>query len=294
MTTLAQDRGWIGQALSHIPNDLLQEADRWAEFNADSLRKHNDPKRLPLPDPWQCLLDMPVIGDLGKKICSAAQSQLVALRQLCRMATGVATSESDWQQRAVKAAAEGDQRQSEHAANKVAAALWRFEAAQAILRGYGGKDPARRAKAQEWQERRRAQLVHRGKRSEAGESKRLPRWKEIQAHLSLETRLAFGWVRLRPDGPPGFMFWRNEALRKVIPVLRRGAQTPLKNLGRDYMKNLRQNLGLIPVNAAACTVWDVTVRSRVEGGWLVTGRERSGKRIFDEPFPATEGPRPSR
>lgn len=282
---LARDKGWIGQALSTIPEWVLKAADKWARQDADYQQGHGDPNRLPLPDPWQFLLDAPAVGDLGKRTCRSAQSQLVALRHLCRMATGVATSETDWQQQALEARASGDKGLSDHAATKVASALWRFEAAQTMPQEFGMDDPTRVACAEAWQSHRRAQHVHRSDWDEAKGVRPLPRWDEIQKKFPIQTRLVFGWVRLRIDGPPGLMFWRNQALTKLVLALG-GKHLSLKNLGQDYIKNLRQNLGLIPVNDAACLIWHVDLSALSEGGWRFRGYERNDALIFDEIFPA--------
>jgi len=49
----ARQKGWIGQALKLVEPWMLEEADRWAEQNADYQSKNKEPNRLPLLDPWQ-------------------------------------------------------------------------------------------------------------------------------------------------------------------------------------------------------------------------------------------------
>jgi hypothetical protein len=267
---------------------MLEEADKWARQKADYGKNHGDPNRLPLPDPWQFLLDEPEVGDLGKKIFRAAQSQLVALRRLLHMATGIATLQTDWQQTALKARASGNKRLSDHAADKVAGALIRLESARSMLREFIGNDSTRTASAKAWQARRRAQLVHRSKwYGPDGQRiiKPLPRWREIDREFPIGTWLVFGWVRTRPDGPPGFMFWRNEALTRLVLTLRGREPRSFRNLGRDYVKKLRQNLGLVPVNDAKCLIWDINLSPLTGKGWRVKGHERNGKMVFAEIFP---------
>ena len=264
---------------------MLREADRRAKQDAAALMEHKDPNRLPLPDPWQFLIDLPDTSLLSKKICRAAQSQFAAFRQICRLATGVATSNTDWQQKALKAAKAGDKRQSDYAAIKAGYALWKFKLARSLVREWSHDNLARKANAKAWQERWRTQRVHRGERGDAEKPKPLPQWSTIQRDFPIETLLVFRWVRVRSDGPPGFMFWRNEALTKLVLALREMPRSRFCEQGRDYIKNLRQNLQLIPVSDAACMIWDVEITSRSEGGWLVKGMERTCNLIFQEGFP---------
>jgi hypothetical protein len=95
----------------------------------------------------------------------------------------------------------------------------------------------------------------------------------------LETLLAFEWLRFGMDIAPGFMFWRNEALTKLVLALF-PPKDELCNLGRDFIKNVRQNLRLIPVSDAACCIWDVKVSKDGDGAWHVCGKERNGKLVF--------------
>lgn len=183
---LAQDKGWIGQALRQIPGELLREADRRAEQDACSQRQRNDPNRLPFSNPWQSLLDItPDASPLLKKLCLSARSQIVAFRHISHLAMGIATSNTDWQQACLAARAAGDKHRSDHAARKTANALSRFSASEDFRGEWVQGDPARQENAASYQEQRRAQLVHRQQRREADTFKPLPRWRDIQTQFPL-------------------------------------------------------------------------------------------------------------
>jgi hypothetical protein len=282
---LAQDNGWIGQALRQIPAEMLREANRRAEQDACSQKRHNDPNRLPFSNPWQSLLDLTPDGSpLLGKICRSAQSQLVAFRHISHLALGIATSNTDWQQECLAARGAGDKRRSDHAARKTANGLSRFNAAEDFRKEWIRGDPVRKESAEAWQRQRRVQLVHRQQRSEAETFKPLPRWQDIQTQFPVETLLTVLWVRIRKHGPPGLMFWRNTALTKLVLTLRQMPQARFCNRGYDYVKNFRQNLGLIPVSDSGCMIWDVKIDACAKGGWIVKGMERNGNLVFQEHF----------
>jgi hypothetical protein len=285
---LAQDKGWIGQALRQIPDELLREADRRAEQDACWQKKHNDPNRLPFTNPWQFFIGLPDGSPLLKKICRAAQSQIVAFRHISHLSMGIATANTDWQQVNSEARATGDKRRAEHAATKAANALLQFNRCEEFRKEWVAHDPTLRAKreanAANWLKQRRAVLIHRCKRREADILKPLPQWATVRADFPLETLLSELWVRIDADGTPGLMFWRNEALTKLVLTLRQMPQTRFCNRGYDYIKNFRQNLGLIPVSDSACLIWDVEISPRVQGGWPVKGMERNGNLVFQRHF----------
>ena len=79
---LSKDRGLIGQVLQSCPEWMIREADKWAQQTQDYRERHEDPKRLPLPDPWQVLLDAPAVSPFDRSVFRAAQSQLPALLHL--------------------------------------------------------------------------------------------------------------------------------------------------------------------------------------------------------------------
>src|SRR5437867_1832016 len=97
---LAGDKGLIGQTLRPY-QELLRAADKWAEQNVYSAEKHKDLNRLPLPDPWQFILDAPAVSTKSKEVFRAAQSQLGAVRHLIHIAEGIATLNTDWYQESV-------------------------------------------------------------------------------------------------------------------------------------------------------------------------------------------------
>jgi hypothetical protein len=289
VVALAQDKGWIGQALRQIPDELLREADRRAEQDACSQTRHHDPNRLPFSDPWQSLLDItPDASPLLKKICRSAQSQIVAFRHVSHLAMGIATSNTDWHHECLAARAAGDKGRSNHAARKTANSLSRFSAAEEFRKEWVQSNPAlqkiRAADAANWLKQRRTVLIHRQRRSEAETFKPLPRWRDIQVQFPLEALLTILWVRIRTDGPPGLMFWGNEALRKLVLTLRRRDPMQFCNLGRDFIKNFRQNLGLIPVGDFDCMISDIEINAPQNRGWLVKGMERNGNLVFQEHF----------
>jgi hypothetical protein len=295
---LAQDKGWIGQALRRIPDELLREADRRAEQDACSQKKHNNPNRLPFSNPWRSLLDLtPDASPLLKKLCLAAQSQIMAFRHISHLAMGIATLNTDWQQQAVRARNAGDKRQSDHAAIKVANALSQFNLARTVGKEWSKDDPARKENVESWQKRWRAQLVHRGKTRDAEGTKPLPRWSAIQRDFPLQTFLVFRWVRVRSDGPPGFMFWSKVALAQLANYVQKDVNSMSDpafrlaylqglNLMTDldarcaYVKKLCQRLGLLSVNDATCYVWRLNIEPCHDGGFNVIGKERNGTEIF--------------
>ena len=289
LVELAQDKGWIGQALRRIPDELLREGDRRAEQDACLQRRRNDPNRLPFSDPWQSLLDItPDASPLLKKICRAAQSQILAFRHISHLAIGVATPNTDWQQVNSAARAVGDNLSAAYAANKAANALSHYSLAGEIRKEWIHSNPAlkerREADAGNWLKQRRAVLIHRSKRSEADTLKPLPRWASVRADFSLETLITELWVRIDSEGTPGLMFWRNEALTKLVLTLRQMPQARFCNQGYDYIKNFRQKLGLIPVSDSYCLIWDVKIAPCAKGGWIVKGMERNGNLIFQKHF----------
>jgi hypothetical protein len=119
LAQLSKDNGLIGQVLHNYSDELLRAADKWGEQTRENQEKHQDPTRLPLPDPWQFLLDAPVVPDRDKAVFRAAQSQNVALRHLFHIAQGIATLNTDWFQQSIEAIAKGDRPAYEHAIGKV-------------------------------------------------------------------------------------------------------------------------------------------------------------------------------
>jgi hypothetical protein len=274
---LARDKGWIGQALRTLPDWLRREADRWAEWNALYQEKHDLP-RLPSRDPWQVLLDAPAVHQRLKEVCRAAQSQLVALRRLCGMATGRATLNTDWLLEARKAKAEGDQRGFDRAIGKVADAYASFDFVWADLKAQ--HDPELLAQAVRHRKQLRAQLVKRGHRAEAESLKRAPQWDKIRKEFSVECYLVEQWVNFPGTPLPGLMFWSNKAVTKWLCARVSHAWGAYKNLGLDHVKKTRQRLGLIPVSEKNPPVWDVVARTLTNGEWELKGWGRNAKVVF--------------
>ena len=275
---LARDTSWIGQALRTIPEALLREADRWAEWNA-AYQAKNDLPRLPSPDPWQFLLDAPVVHQRLKEVCRAAQSQLFALGRVCGMAVGRANLHTDWFQEARKAKARGDQPAYDRAISKVADAYVRFDFVWADLRAQ--RDPALLAQAARHQNNLRAKLVKRGRRAEAESLKPKPEWDKIRKAFPVECYLFEHWVNFSGTDLPGLMFWSNKAVTNLLRVRVSHAWQSHKNLGSDHVKKTRQRLGLIPVSETSPVVSDVRARTLTNGGWELIGLKRNGKITFE-------------
>ncbi|MGA2555037.1 MAG: hypothetical protein ABSG04_02020 [Verrucomicrobiota bacterium] len=274
LVELAQDKGWISQFLREIPDWMLREADRRAEQGACWQKEHRDPNRLPLPDPWQFLIDAPAVSPLHKKVCRAAQSQLTAVRKFCHLAIGVATLNTDWHQEALAAKVAGDKRRSDHAAKKAASALSRFSLAEEVCKEWVRGDPARKENAEWWQEQRRRELVKRGKGNDMDNPRPFPRAADTQQ----EHRLAFALVQywLQMGDFPGLMFWRNEAAEKMVSAV----VLKQTNSSAASFKKTRLRLGLIPADIRRVTVWDVKIARREDGVIVVTGFAQDGEQLF--------------
>jgi hypothetical protein len=159
---LARDSGAIGQVLRHYDGSILQAADEAAKRAADSRQSNGDPDRLPLPDPWEILLELPGVPEFDKAIFQAARSQLLALRHLGRIRLGIATQNTDWQRTAIQARRAGDVASSNHAAEKVANNLWQYEPVTGLLHEQATSRPGLLQNAEDWQSKRKAQMVHHG------------------------------------------------------------------------------------------------------------------------------------
>ena len=160
-TELAKDTGWIGQALRTVPKWLLREADRWALDQLRSMERHNDPTRLPFPDPWSHLVAAPAIPRWVKDVCRAAQSQLLAYRHLLHMVYGTASISQDWHSEALEALARGDEQAYADAGVRIANALSEYTDLRPEIAEVEGPDTDTYKEAVAWSKRRRAQLVHR-------------------------------------------------------------------------------------------------------------------------------------
>jgi len=269
---LAKDNGLIGQVLRPY-QDLLRAADKWAEQNARCAKKQNEVNRLPLPDPWQFLLDAPAVSAKSKEVFRAAQSQLGALRHLIHIAEGIATLNTDWYQESLKARVKGDEPRYNHAMKKIADGHVIHAPVQLDVRNQN--DPELLKQMECLWRKRRAQLVHRGKGKQVSQPRRWPSWKEFRSQNGLPVVLVEWWVRCGLDGAPGLMFWRNEALTKLLKV-----HLDQSNLHSTTIKKIRQQLGLACVGDKEHFVWDVSFKTISTGIREIKGHWRNGKESF--------------
>lgn len=272
LVELAEDKGLIGQVLRPY-QEFLRAADKWAEQNAESAKKHNDPNRLPLPDPWQFLIDAPVVSSESENVFRAAQSQLGALRHLIHIAQGIATLNKDWYGELIRARTLGDKVGYDHAVGKIADGHIIHAQVQEDVRKQNDPELVRQMDRL-WQ-RRRAQLVHRGQGKQVNQPKRWPSWEEFRKQNGLPVVLVEWWVRCGRGGVPGLMFWRNEALTKFLKL-----HLDQVNLSATSIKKVRQQLGLLGVGDKDHFVWDVSVKANSAGSLEIRGCGRDGKLSF--------------
>jgi hypothetical protein len=273
LAELATDTGLIGQILQGYPAEILRGADKWAMQNSDYAEKHKNTERLPSPDPWQFLLDAPAVPKKEKSVFRAAQSQLPALRHLIRMAEGIATLNTDWYQKSIAARARGDDAEYNRAISKVADGHVIHARVQEAVEKQN--DPELLKQMEWFSKKRRAQLVHRGKRSEVRQPKQWPSWSEFRKQNGLPVVLVEWWVRCGANGAPGLMFWRNKALTKFLKL-----HLDQSNLDSRAVKKIRQQLGLAPVGDKEHFVWDVTIKTKREGTHEIIGFWRNGRQSF--------------
>jgi hypothetical protein len=276
--TKREGTGPVGHVLSLLPDWLLRAADKWAQQDADYQESHQDPNRLPLPNPWQFLLEAPCVSKEIKEVCRAAQSQLHAFRHLCGMALERASLNTDWFQAALAAQARGDTAAFDSALAKVADSLVQFDFVQRSVRDQN--DPELLQAMESWRTKRREQLIHRGRGSETKSPRPKPSWTEIRDGFPVECCLVEGWVTLHPYEAPGLMFWSNRAITEWLFARLGRDPKRQKNLGRDYIKKIRQQLGLIPVSEKCPLVWNVTVKPLPQDQREIIGRQRDGKALF--------------
>jgi len=273
LVKLAQDSGLIGQILRRYPAEILRAADKWADQTATYERKHQDPRRLPLPDPWQFLLDAPAVPERDKAVFRAAQSQLPALRHVIHIAEGIATLNTDWYQEAINARDRGDEAGFNHAVSKVADGHVIHAPVQEHARRQ--MNPQLSKQMERLSERRRAQLIHRGEGNKVRHLRQWPSWIEFRERNGLAVVLVEWWARCGADGAPGLMFWRNEALTKFLKF-----HLDQSNLDPQGVKKVRQQLGLRPVGKKDHLVWDVSIKLNGQGRREIKGYRRNGKQRF--------------
>jgi hypothetical protein len=292
VVALAQDEGYIGQALREVPAWILREADRWAEWNADYETKHEKPDRLGLPDPWQFLLKSPAVRSCVKEVCRAAQSTLWAWHRVGRMRMGFATLNTDFHEAAMKAKAEGNEAEYNRLITKFADMAVLYARVQADVRA-NAKNPEIVRQMERCLKKRQAQLIHRGERKNARQSKQWQTWADFARRNRLVAVLVSWWIKLPkeivvkvPDFKipgksglmlesqriPGLMFFRNDALTEFLKfALQNKALTPAA------VKKTRQQLGLIPVGKKNHPIWYVSFKQRRDGDLEMNQQPRGKK-----------------
>jgi hypothetical protein len=292
VVALARDEGYIGQVLREFPDWILREADRSAAWNLDCDEKHGKPNRLPLPDPWQFLLEVRKVRSCVKDVCRAAQSQLWAWRRIGRMRMGFATLHTDYYEAAIKAKAEGNEAEYNRLIAKFADKAVLYAPVQEDMR-LNAKNPEIVRQMERSLERRQAQLVHRGEKENARQSKQWQTWPEFAMANKLAAALVSWWVKLPeeiivelPDSSiqgksglklmsksiPGLMFFRNDALTTFLSFALN--QT---NLTPQTVKKVRQRLRLIPAGKKNHPIWYVSFKQRSDGDWEMNQQPRGKK-----------------
>ncbi len=285
VAALAANESPIGHFLRSLPGWMLRAADKWAQQETDSRAKHSGPwlDYLPLPDPWRYLLDAPAISQQGKGVCLAAQSWLLGLRKLCRMAEGYGTLRTDWYEEVAKARARGDKRRESLLLAKIAAKVGLSERIQRDLQAEN--NPLLSEQTAVWRRKRQAQLTHRPTWQRAkADFEPMLQLTQIEKSFPLEYYLVDSWLCF-PAGPwPGLMFWSNRAMTKWLFARMGKDQTSYESLGRERVKKARQRLGLIPVSDKSPIVWDVEIQRLINGGLKVIGYDRKRTLVFSGEF----------
>jgi len=292
VVALARDEGYIGQVLREFPDWILREADRSAAWNLDCDEKHGKPNRLSLPDPWQFLLEVRKVRSCVKDVCRAAQSHLWAWRRIGYMRMGFATLHTDFHEAAITAKAEGDEAKYYHLIAKFADMAVLYAPVQEDVR-VNAKNPEIVRQMEHTLKRRQAQLVHRGEKENARQSKQWQTWAEFAASNRLVAALVSWWVKLpkqigvkvpnfKIPGKsgliidsqriPGLMFFRNDALTEFLKfALQNNALTP------QTVKKVRQRLRLIPAGKKNHPIWYVSFKQRSDGDWEMNQQPRGKK-----------------
>lgn len=292
LTDLSRGKGVISRELSGLPPWMLTEADRWAAETADYQKKHLDPKRLPFPDPWQFLLDAPVVSADAKRVFQAARSQLYGYRQLARKATGVATYNTDWHMEAADAKAAGDEERFAYCLRRVSDALLKYEQVRADMEKVARCDPEFRKQMEAAYKERRRRLAHHNRVDEIDQAKPLPGAGNIRTEQQLAAMLVEWWVRCG-ECLPGLMCFGSKALWVFLSAL----STKARYSTLDSIKRLRQRLDLTPVSEENPFVWSVSIRPLNGGDWHILGQQRDGKEAFSfcgqavfnkQPIPPTQ------
>jgi hypothetical protein len=279
LVELANDKGLLGQALRQY-KQFLSAAEKWAEQDYEYQERHEDPKRLPMTDPWSYLLKLRDVPGTHRAIFRAAQSQLPALRRLIRMAEGVATLKTDWYQVAIEARDRGEKWAYHYAMSKVAAERALNPLVQKDVQAQN--DPELVKQMELVQNDRRRQLIKRGKRDEL-ERPKMSSWREYRNSSTVPVLLVESWVRLGINGLPGLMFWRNEAIADFLQLRLGRTET---DLPPAETKKVRQRLGLIPASKNNHFVWSIRNKQNPEEKRIVEGLQRNGALAFKDTMPS--------
>lgn len=288
LVELAQGESHIATFLRRFPDWLLRAADRWAEQDYDQEKERKAPwqhRLVPMPDPWQYLLDAPGVTPLAKQVCRAAQSWLFGFSRLCRMAEGFATQNTDWFEKAARAKAAGDTREHHRIIMKLANKFVLSRATQDDVNAQ--RDPLLLLEMERLLKVRHAQIVHRPHtgRWKAQDFNPITDPTEIKAMYPFEYLLVQNWLCFPNCKLPGLMFWSNGAITKWW--FAKARQDPKKsrgNFGRDRVKKMRQRLGLAPVSEKSPWVRDVTTEWLANGDLKITLLDRKGKQLFQGTF----------
>jgi hypothetical protein len=278
LEALSRHQGLIGEILRTVPGWLLAAADKsalqdWHRYERQ--RAAMDFAARPPPGPWQFLLDAPGVSDETKVACNAAQSERLAMEHLCGMALGWASINTDWRREMEIAQAKGDTPAYDRALKKYTdATLFLREMNEWMTDAL--KNHPDRAYWVQRREERRAQLVHRSERVYAKDQP-MPEASEVMRQFPTEFKLTRYWVSFGSSAWPGLMFWSDAAVSKFV-FCGRG-----DNPGKDYIKKIRQRLGLLHPSVVVPAVLKVTVTHVKDKEWRFIGwhDKAETEKVFD-------------
>lgn len=283
VASLAHHNSPIGRALSLLPDWMLREADRSAQWQYDYQAEHKKPflsDYLPLPDPYSYLLSAPAVSPKLKRVLRAAQSWLFGLRHLLRMAEGFATLTSDLYQAVADARAREDSHREARALTKLQRKFILSPLVRAEVRAQ--HDPKLSAEVAVLLKRRQAQISHRAhsQRDKGQPLDPILLAGALEKRFPIESYLVEAWPCF-PNGPwPGLMYWHNDAITKYLAALGLFNVRRYRELGREHIKKVRQRLGLLPANDRWPLVWDVTITRVSLTDFSVTCHARNRDKLF--------------
>jgi hypothetical protein len=231
------------------------------------------PDYFPIPDPWRILIDEPCVNPFQKQVFRAAQSFLVALKRLCRIAEGFATLNTDQLAELADAQEQGQTRRHKAISRKLAEkfVLSKFIRDETQAKG----NLPEIAEANALHTARKKQLAHRSQsQRKAVDFNPMLAMRQIEKALALETFLVESWLCFPSGAMPGLMFWRNEAITQFWQF-----HTGQTQFTPDTAKKTRQRLGLLPVSHKSPFVWDVEFR-KLNGVIAIAGFNRIGQTVF--------------